>query len=58
LASQDVPKPGGVIRQLRQRELWGGDLVAGGLQALDGRAPTGAVGPGTVGEDNIRPITH
>jgi hypothetical protein len=58
LASQYVPKPSDVVRQLRQRELWRCDAVPRGLQALDGRAPAGAVGPRAVNEDDIRPITH
>jgi hypothetical protein len=58
LAGQYVPKPSDVVRQPCYRELRRCDAVPGGLQALNGRAPAGAVGLRAVDEDDIRPITH
>jgi hypothetical protein len=54
LAGQDPAQPGDVIGQPGQRELGCGDRVAVGLEVLDDGAPTGAVGPGAVHQDDVR----
>src|SRR4029453_9877092 len=53
LAGQDLARPGDVVGQPGQRELGCGDAVPVGLQVLDDGAPTGAVGPGAVHEDDV-----
>ena len=58
LAGQHLAQPGNVSVQRGLRELGRGDVVAVGLQALDDRAPAGAVGPCAVNEDDIRMNTH
>src|SRR5207253_1409309 len=58
LAGEHPPQPSDVIRQFRQRELWSRHAVTGGLEALDGGAPAGAVRPRAVDEDDVRLISH
>ena len=58
LECQHLAKPGDVICQRREGKLGGRDVVAVGLQALDDRAPTGTVRPGTVNENDVRSTVH
>jgi len=58
LAGQDLAQPGDVIGQPGHRELGCGDAVPVGLQVLDNGAPTGAVGPGAVHEDDVGQRSH
>src|SRR5205807_10394655 len=58
LEVQHLAQPGDVIGQRGQWKLGGGDVVAVGLQALDDGAPTGAVGPGTMHQHDIRESIH
>src|SRR5207249_11881852 len=58
LPADPPPQPSDVIRQFRQRELWSRHAVTGGLEALDGGAPAGAVRPRAVDEDDVRLISH
>jgi len=54
LAVQHLAQPGDVSAQRGLRELGCRDVVAIGLQALDDSAPTRAVGPRAVDQDDIR----
>jgi hypothetical protein len=56
LTGKHSPQPTDVIRQPRQRELQSSDAVLGGLEAFNDGAPTGTIGPRTVGENDVRPI--
>ena len=58
LAGQDLTQPGDIIGQRGQRELGCSDAVPVGLQLLDNGAPTGAVGPGAVHEDDVGQRSH
>jgi hypothetical protein len=58
LAGQHLAQPGHISGQRGLGELGRDDLVAVGLQALDDRAPAGAIGPPAVDQDDIRPDTH
>ena len=53
LAGQDLAQPGDVSGQRGLRELGCGDPVPVGLQVLDDGAPTGAIGPGAMNEDDV-----
>jgi hypothetical protein len=58
LQVQHLAQPGNIVGQCGQRELGCADVVAVGLQALDDRAPAGAVGPCAVDEDDVRSGVH
>src|SRR5207237_8217939 len=58
LAGQHLAQSSDVSGKLGDRKLGCGDSVAVGLQALDDGAPTGAVGPGTMHQHNIRERIH
>src|SRR6476646_7829363 len=54
LEGQYLAEPCDIIGQRREGKLWCRDVVAVGLEALDDRAPTGTVGPGTVNKNDVR----
>lgn len=55
---QHLAQPRNVSGQRGLWELRRGDVVAVGLQAVDDRAPAGAVGPRAVHKDDVRPDAH
>jgi hypothetical protein len=55
---EDLAQPHEVVGEGRQRKLWGGDLLALGLQVLYDGAPARSVGKGTVDQNDIRLVGH